>query len=108
MPCTNTGNFTEALVSLSGKLLGAPTVGNTLKTVTLGDSDHVDDLILFEHGIDIDWLLKQTMCKFDLVSNGATVDLDFHEVGFLLAEAGFADLSVCKDTDDGAVFADAL
>lgn len=108
VPCTNTGNLAETLVSLARKFLGAPTVGNTLETMTLGDSDNVDDLILLEHGVDVDRLLKEAVCKLDLVSDGATVDLNFHEVGFLLAKAGLADLGVCKDTDDGAVFADAL
>ena len=108
MPCTNTRDFAETLVSLAGKFLGAPTMCNTLETVTLGNSDDVENLIFLKHGGDVDRLLEQTVCEFDLVSDGATVDLDFHEVGFLLAEAGFADLGVCKDTDNGAVFADAL
>lgn len=95
-------------MSLAGKFLGAPTVSNTLETVTLGNSDNVDNIILLEHGADVDRLLEQAMCKLDLVSDGATVDLNFHEVGFLLAEAGLADLGVCKDTDDGAVFTNAL
>ena len=108
MPCTNTSNFAETLVGFAGEFLGAPTMGNTLETVTLGDSDDVDNLILLEHGVDVDRLLEQAVRKLDLVSDRATVDLNFHEMGFLLAEAGLADLGVCKDTDDGTVFADAL
>lgn len=95
-------------MSLAREFLGAPTMCNTLETVTLGDSDGIDDLIFLEHGADVDRLLKQTVCKLNLVSDGATVDLDFHEVSLLLAEASLADLGVCKDTDDGAVLADAL
>lgn len=95
-------------MSLAGKFLGAPTVSNTFETVTLGDSDNIQNLILLEHGGNVDRLLEQPVRKLDFVSDGATVDLNFHEVGFLLAEAGLADLGVCKDTDDGAVFADAL
>lgn len=108
VPCTNTGNFAETLVSLAGKLSCAPTMSNSLETVTLGDSDDVDNFILLEYGSDIDWLLEQAVGELDLVSNGATVNLNFHEVGFLLAEACLANLGVCKDTDDGAVFADAF
>ena len=95
-------------MSLAGKFLGSPTVCNTLETVTLGDSDDVDNLIFLEHGIDVNRSLEQTVRKPDFVSDGASVDLDFHKVGFLLAEAGLADLGVGKDTDNGAIFTDAL
>ena len=95
-------------MSLARKLLGAPTVSDTLETVTLGDSNDVDNFILFEDSGDFDWLLEEAICKVDLVGDRTTVDLDLHEVCFLLTETGLADLSVCENTDDGAVFADTL
>jgi hypothetical protein len=108
MPCTDTSNFAETLVSLAGKLLGTPTVGNTLETVTLSDSNNIDHLVLLEKRCDLERLLKQAMCELDFVCNRATVDLNLHEVCLLLAETGLANLGVGEDTDNGTVFTNAL
>jgi hypothetical protein len=108
MPCTNTGDLSETLVCLSRKLLGSPSGGNTSETVTLGDSDDIDHLILLEDGTNLNWLLEETAGEVNLVSNATSVNLDLHQVSLLLLERSLADLSVGKDTDDGAVFLDAL
>ena len=108
MPGTDTSNLAETLVGLARKLLGTPTVGDTLETVTLGHRNDIDDLILLEDTGNLDGLLVQAVCELDLVRNRAAVDLDLHEVGLLLGETGLADLGVGKNTDNGAVLADAL
>lgn len=108
MPGTDTGNLAETLVSLAGKLLGAPTGGDTGITVALGDGDDINHLVLLEDGVDRDGLLKETLAEGDLVGDGAAVDLDLHEVRLLLLEGRLADLGVGKDADDGAVLLDAL
>lgn len=108
VPSTNTSNLAETLVRLARKLLGAPTLGDTGETVTLGDGDNVNHLVLLKDGVDGDGLLEELLAKVDLVGNGATVDLDLHEMGLLLLEGGLADLGVGEDTDDGAVLLHAL
>lgn len=108
MPSTDTSNLSETLVSLTGELLGTPAGGDTAESVTLGDGDNVNDLILLEDAVDGDGLLEEVLAEVDLLGNGATVDLDLHEVGLLLLEGGLADLGVSQDTDDGAVLLDAL
>lgn len=108
MPSTNTSNFAETLVRLARQLLGAPSAGDTLETVAFGNSDAVNHLVLLENAVDLDRLLKESVAEVNLVSDGATVDLDFHEVGLLLLERGLADLGVGEDADDGAVLLDAL
>ena len=108
VPGTDTSNLAETLVGLARKLLGTPTVGDTLETVTLGHRNDVDNLILLEDGGDGDGLLEEAVRELDLVRDGTAVDLDLHEVRLLLAEAGLADLRVREDADDGAVLADAL
>lgn len=108
VPSTDTSNLTQTLVSLTGQLLGAPTAGDTLETVTLGDGNDIDHLVLLEDTVDLNGLLEQVAGKVNLVGNGATVDLNLHQVGLLLLERGLADLGVGEDTDDGAVLLDAL
>ena len=108
MPGTNTSNLSKTLVGLARKLLSTPTAGDTLETVALGDGNAVDHLILFEDGIDLNGLLKETMAELDLVGNRTTVDLDLHQMGLLLLERRFAHLGMSQDTDDGAVLLDAF
>lgn len=108
MPCTDTSDFAETLVSLARKLLGAPPAGDTGETVTLGNSDNINHLVLLEDGVDGDGLLEEAVSKIDLVGNGSTVDLDLHKVGLLLLERSLADLRVGKNTDDSAVLLDPL
>ena len=108
MPGTNTSNLSETFVCLSRKLLGSPSAGDTGESVTLGDSDNINHLILLEDGADLDWLLEETVTELNLVGDASTVDLDLHQVGLLLLERGLADLGVGEDTDDGAVLLDAL
>ena len=108
MPCTDTSDLAKTLVRLARKLLGSPTVSNTLETVTLRYRNDVNNFILLEDGVDLDWLLEQAMCELNLVCDATAVDLDFHKMGLLLLEASLADLGVGEDTDDGTVLADAL
>src|SRR5882762_4017106 len=76
--------------------------------MTLRYGNNVDDLILLEYGRDFDGLLEQAVRKLDFVSHRATVNLDLHKVSLLLRETGLADLSVCKNADNSAVFANTL
>merc|ERR1719159_2068004 len=46
MPCTDTGDLAETLVSLAGQLLGVPSGSDAVVTATLGDTDVVDHLVL--------------------------------------------------------------
>ena len=108
VPGTDTSDLAQTLVRLARQLLGAPAAGDTLETVTLGDGNDVDHLVLLEDGVDVDGLLEQVVGKVDLLSNSATVDLDLHQVGLLLLERSLADLGVGEKADDGAVLLDAL
>lgn len=108
VPSSDTSDLAETLVSLTRELLGAPTGGDTVVTVTLGDGNDIDHLILLEDAVDGEGLLEETVAELDLVGNGATVDLDLHEMGLLLLKRRLADLSVGEDTDDGAVLLHAL
>lgn len=108
MPSTDTGDLSETLVCLSRKLLGSPSAGDTRETVSLGNSDDIDHLVLLEDGANLDWLLEETVGELNLLGDATSVDLDLHQVCLLLLERSLADLSVSKDTDDSAVLLNAL
>lgn len=108
MPCTDTSDLSETLVRLPRQLFGAPSACDTSETVTLGDGNAVNHLILLEDGVNLDWLLEHAVTELDFVCDTTSVDLNLHEVCLLLLERRLADLRVGEDTDDGAVFANAL
>merc|ERR1719362_2648422 len=103
MPSSNTSNLPETLVSLPWELLGVPPAGNTLVSVTLGHSDNIDHLVLGKHLADWHLLLKVLPGEVDLVGNGASVELDLHDVSLLLPAAEKLHLGVDDDPDGGAV-----
>merc|ERR1712165_229693 len=86
MPGSNTGDLPQTLVSFPGQLLGVPPASDALVSVTLGDTDHVNHLILGKHLADGNLLLKVLTGKVDLVGNGASVQLNLHDVSLLLVE----------------------
>merc|ERR1719397_1008637 len=103
MPGSDTGNLPETLVSLPWELLGVPSAGNTLVSVTLGHSDDIDHLVLGEDLTHGHLLLKVLTGKVDLVGNGASVELDLHDMSLLLPAAEELHLGVDDDPDGGAV-----
>jgi len=108
MPCTDTSDLPQTFVRLAWQLLGTPASSDTVETVTLGDSNAVNHLVLLEDGVDLNWLFEQTVSKFNFFGRSTTVNLDFHQVCFLLLQGCLANLGVCKDTDDRAVLLDTL
>jgi len=106
MPSSNTSNLSQSFVGLARKSGDSPTFDDTLETVTFGDTDDVDHLVLVEDGSDVDGLLEKVLSEVDLLGDGTTVDLDLHQVSLLLSVSELADLSVGQDSDDGAVFLD--
>jgi hypothetical protein len=108
MPSANTGNLAKTLVGLARKTSGSPTSGHTLESLTLGDTKNIDVLVEVEDVVNTDLLLQQLLAELDLLGDSASVDLDFHDVGLLLAEVELPDLGVGDDTHNGAVLLDAL
>jgi len=114
MPRTNTGDLSETSMCLSRQLLGSPSAGHTLSSVTLGDTNGVKVVVLCEHVTDTDLLLEQASGKVDLGSAVATVDLELDDMSLLLFERqkfhlGVGDksynLAVLFDLTEGSLLA---
>ncbi|KAH3676711.1 hypothetical protein OGATHE_001200 [Ogataea polymorpha] len=106
MPSTDTGDLSGTSVGLSWELLGSPSVGNTLESVTLGDGNDVNHLVLLEDGVNRNGLLKVLLGPVDLVGDRTTVHLDLSQVSLLLGQWGLSDLGVDKNSHDGTVLLD--
>merc|ERR1712017_31239 len=108
MPRADTGDLTKTLVSLAGELGDTPAGDHTLVTLTLGDGNGIDHLVLLEHAVDGHSLLEKVLSELDLVSHAATVHLHLADVRLLLAEVELADLGVADEAEDGAVLVELL
>jgi len=106
MPSTDTGDLSETSMRLSGELLGAPSAGYTLSSVTLGDTDAVGVVVLGEHGANTDLLFEETLGEVDLVGAAATVDLELDDVCLLLLEWQELHLGVSDESHNLAVLLD--
>jgi len=105
MPGSDTSNLSQTLVRLSGKLSGSPTGSHTFKSLSFGDSTHIDHSVLLKDGIDWDLFLKQIVTKLDLLLNSSTINLNLHNVGLLL-HFDSPHLGVSEHTNHSAVFVD--
>lgn len=108
MPRTDTGDLSATTMSFALKHLYSPALYNTLGSLTLGDSDGVDELVGLEYVGDGDLLLEFRVSPIDLGGDVTTVDLDLHDVCLLEAEFEEFGLGVCENADNTAVFLDAV
>lgn len=85
MPRSDTSDLAQTFVRLARQLLGVPTARDTLETFALGDSNAIDHFILSEDTRDWNRLLQMLLHPFDLVFDGAAIQLDLHDVSLLLS-----------------------
>merc|ERR1719334_2511214 len=104
MPSSNTSNLPQTLVSLPRELLGVPPACNTFKSMTLGNTNDINHFILGKDSTNWNLLLKMISGEIDLVSNGAPIKLDLHDVSLLLPTSKDFHLGMNNNPDCGAVF----
>ena len=107
MPHPNIGNLAQPLLGLMGQLLGVPMAGDTFVAFDHpNDINHlilandINHLILAKHLAHRDLLLKPLTGPVQFLSHSASVHLDLHEMGLLLAQRKQAHLGVGNDMDD--------
>ena len=77
-----------------------PTGGHTLESFSLGDTNDVNHLVFGKDLLDGDLLFEVLTGKVDLIGDGSTVQLDFHDVGLLLTAFQKSLLGVTDHTDN--------
>jgi len=76
-------------VGLPGKAGDTPPGGDALISLTLGDTNDVDVLVLGEDVVDGDLLLEEGLGEVDLSGDISSVDLDLADVAFLILKLSF-------------------
>ena len=59
VPSADTGDLAQTTMRLAGQTENTPTSHHTLHTLTTGDTDAVDHIVVGEHGVDGDLFLEQ-------------------------------------------------
>ena len=103
MPSSDTTDLAETSVGLAGHAGNTESLDDTGGSLTTGNTNSVDHLELVEDLSDGDFTLELLEAPIDLLSDGATVDLDLEEVSLALAEVKLGELGAGEDADDGAV-----
>ena len=103
MPRTDTSDLSLASVSLTSENSYSPSLNHTSVTMTLGDTNHVNHLILSEDGRDRNLLLEKLGAEINFIRNRSSVDLDLDDLSLLLTDLSLGHLSVHNGSDDLAV-----
>lgn len=110
MPSTDTSDFSVTSVGLLLEMSDSPSADDTSVSLTLGNTDHVKDVVLSEDVVNSNFLFEVGVSKGDLLSNVlSTVDLDFEDVVLLLSEVlEEVVLGVDNGSHNSAVFLDSV
>jgi len=95
-------------VGLARKAGSSPASGDTFETLTLGRTDGINHLVLREHVTDRHLAFKETVSKVHFLGGGTTIDLNFHQVCFLLTKLDQLDVSVSQNADNSTELLDAF
>jgi len=87
MPGTDTPDLSVTSVGLLLKMAGSPSRHHTLESVSFGDTDHIEALIITEDLVNFEFLLEERVSKLSLGRNVfATIDLNLKDVVLFLAK----------------------
>lgn len=100
MPSANASDLSVTSVGLLWKEFGSPSFSDARESVASGDSDDVGVVASVEHGVAPDVLFEEADSEVNFLGHVASVDLDFVDLGFLLAEVDELGLSVGDQSDD--------
>lgn len=85
----------------------AESLNHTRHSLSASHTDHINALRVLKDLGNLDLLLELGLSERNLVSNGSTVKLDFHNVSLVLSEAELADLGGTNDTHNRSVLLNA-
>jgi hypothetical protein len=86
------------------KVSNTESLDNSSNSLTLGNSEDIDHLILIENSIDLYFLFEKFVWEINFLGDGSSVNLNFNNVIFLLSEVKFIHLGVGNNSNYGTIF----
>lgn len=108
VPGSDTTNFSESSMGLSGQLSDPKSLDNSGESVTLGGSDHVDHFEVLEDLVDRNFFFEKRVAKVNLLFDVSSVDLDLVDVGLFGLEIHLLWLGVADESDHRTVLDDSV
>jgi len=109
MPRSDTTDLSQTSMSLPWELPDTPSLCNSGETLTLCNSDDVDNIKLLEDLVDLEVLFELRLDEADLLVDASTVDLNLQNVGLLGSEVSLhVNLGVADSSDGSAELPDSL
>ena len=106
MPGTDTTDLAVPSMGLLLQVADTESLHDTTESLTFCDTKDIEVLVLLEYGVNAHLLLEQVITEFDLVFDGATVELDLHNVVLLLSDVQKLHLGVGDHSNHCAVLLD--
>lgn len=104
VPRADATNSSPASVGLLLQVLHSESLDHTLGSLTSGNTNDIDVLVLCEDLVDRHLLLEEVLGPLNLLLCGASVDLNLEDVVLLLSEVQSVHVGVNDGSDDRAVF----
>lgn len=109
MPSSDTSDLSVTSVGLLLQVSHTPSLDDSSESLTLGNTEDIEDLILSEDVVNSDLLLEESMGEGNLIGNASSVDLDLEDVVLLLSEVlEQVVLGVDDGSDNSAVLLDSV
>lgn len=87
MPSSDTSNSSETSVSFLLQMFNTKSLHNSLNSLTLGDTYHINHFILSENGINFHFLFKKAVHMVNFLGYAASVYLNFKNVVLFLPKS---------------------
>lgn len=104
VPSSNTSDFSKTSMGFLLKVSNTESLDNSSNSLTLGNSEDIDHLILIENSIDLYFLFEKFVWEINFLGDGSSVNLNFNNVIFLLSEVKFIHLGVGNNSNYGTIF----
>jgi len=100
MPGSNASDFSVTSVGFLLQMFNSESFDDTLESFSFGDSQNITVFVLFENRVNSHFFFEKIVSKVNFLGNRSSINLNFHNVVFLLSKVKEFHLSSGNDSND--------